>query len=211
MNKFFDPDNFFWRWFGRMADIAALSILWILCCLPIVTIVPACVALYDSIARCLHGTEEHPYKRFFLCLKSELLRGIGITVLWGALAFVLATCYNYLYYLGQTSEFFAMYSLVYLATMVIPVGILAWLIPLEARFSHSFISLHKTAATFAIVHLPTTAILLVLLAAAIVLLVFMPVLAILIPGLIVTIQSWFIEKVFKNYLPQEEADDDSTV
>lgn len=207
MNKFFDPDNFFWRWFGRMADIAVLSILWTLCCLPLVTIIPASIALYDTIAHCIHGDEEHPYKHFFRCLKSELLRGIGITVLWGVLAFVLATGYNYLYYLGQSSQFAAMYSLVYLATTLIPVGILAWLIPLESRFAHTFLGLHKTAATFTIVHLPTTGILLGVLIVGIVALFFLPVLAFLLPGLIVTIQSWFIEKVFKNYLPKEDEHD----
>ena len=206
MNKFFDPDNFFWRWFGKLADILVLSIFWMLCCLPIVTIAPACIALYDTVARCVHGPEEHPYKRFFLSLKSELLRGIGITLLWGVLAFLLATGYNYLYYLGQSSQFAAIYSVVYLATMLIPVGILAWLIPLEARFSHSFISLHKTAASFAIVHLPTTAILIGLLVVAIALLLFFPILAILVPGLVVTLQAWFIEKVFKKYIPDENTD-----
>lgn len=211
MNKFFDPDNFFWRWFGKMADITVLSILWMFCCLPIITIIPACIALYDTCARCIHGTQEHPYKHFFLTLKAELLRGIGITVLWGVLGFALATGYNYLYYLGQNNQFFAMYSLAYLASMLIPVGILAWLIPLESRFNHSFISLHKTAATFAIVHLPTTAILLGLLIAAVVALLFLPVLAILMPGLVVTVQAWFIEKVFKNYLPKEEVDNDTAV
>lgn len=206
MNSFFDPDNFFWRWFGKMADILVLSILWMLCCLPIVTIAPACIALYDTVVRCVHGPEEHPYKHFFLSLKSELLRGIGITLLWGVLAFLLATGYNYLYYMGQSSQFAAIYSVVYLATMLIPVGILAWLIPLESRFSHSFISLHKTAATFAIVHLPTTAILIGLLVVAIALLLFFPILAILVPGLVVTLQAWFIEKVFKKYIPDANTD-----
>jgi len=207
MNKFFDPDNFFWRWFGKMADIAVLSILWMLCCLPIVTIVPACIALYDTIAHCIHGQEEHPYKHFFRCLKSELLRGIIITVLWGILAFLLATGYNYLYYLGQSNEFAAMYSLVYLATTLIPVGILAWLIPLQSRFQHTFLSLHKTAASFAIIHLPTTCIMLGVLIAGIVVLAFLPILAFLIPGLVVTIQAWFLEKVIKDYLPKEDNDD----
>jgi uncharacterized membrane protein YesL len=211
MNNFFNPDNFFWRWFGKLADIVVLSIFWILCCLPLVTIIPACIALYDTIVHCIHGPEEHPYKHFFLSLKSELLRGIGINLLWGILAFVLTTLYNYLSYLGETNQFAAMYSTVYLATMLIPVGILAWLIPLESRFTHSFASLHKTAATFTILHLPTTAILLGLLAAAILLLMFFPVLAILIPGLVVTVQAWFIEKVFKNYLPKEDTANDTAV
>lgn len=212
MNNFFNPDNFFWRWFGKLADIFVLSILWILCCLPVLTIAPSCIALYDTVSHCVHGQEEHPYKRFFRTLKAELLRGIGITVLWGVISFILIVGYNFLYQMGENSQFAAIYSNVYLVTMLVPVAVFGWLIPIESRFTHSFISLHKTAATFAIVHLPTTALILGLLAAAIVLIMFIPVLALLIPGLLVTFQCWFIEKVFKQYMPEtneEETSDDA--
>ena len=211
MNKFFNPDNFFWRWFGKLADICALSILWILCCLPVVTIIPSCIALYDSIAHCVHGLEEGPYKRFFRTFKSELLRGIGLTLLWAVVAFILLVSYYYLYQAGKTSTLAAVYSNVYLVTMLIPVGILAWMIPIESRFSNSFFGLIKTAATFTLVHLPTTGILLGLLILAVVVLMFLPVLAILMPGLLVSIQCWFIEKVLKKYMPEEETTDDAAV
>lgn len=211
MNNFLNPDSFFWRWFGRLADALVLSLLWALCCLPVITIVPSCIALYDSIARCIHSQEDHPYKHFFLVLKAELLRGMGITLLWGVVGFFLMIGYNFLYQLGNTNQFAAIYSMVYLATMLIPLGIFAWLIPLEARFAHTFGSLHKTAATFAIVHLPTTGILLALPALAIVLILSIPALLPLLPGVVVTLQSWFIEKVFKKYLPQEDDSDDTTV
>lgn len=203
MNSFFNSDSFFWRWFGKLADVFVLSLLWTLCCIPVVTIVPASIALYDAVARCVHGTKESPYKYFFHVLKTELLRGIGITVLWGVVGVLLVAGYNVLYHMGKESSFAAVYSMVYLATMLIPVGILAWLIPLEARFSHSFFGLHKTAATFTIVHLPTTGIVLGLLAATVALGLFLPVLILILPGLVVTLQSWFIEKVFKQYIPEE--------
>lgn len=207
MNNFFNPDNFFWRWFGRLADVFVLSFLWILCCLPIITIAPACISLYDVIAHCIHGPDEHPYKRFFRTFKAELLRGIGISVLWGVIGFVLMMGYNVLYQLGKTSPFAAMYSIIYLASMLIPIAIFGWLIPIESRFTHSFGSLHKTAATFAIVHLPTTGIILGLLAIGLILIFFVPALAFLMPGILVTLQCWFIEKVFKKYIPQEDTDD----
>ena len=204
MSNVFDSDNFFWRWFGRLADVLVLSLLWVLCCLPVLTVAPACIALYDTVARCIHGKEDQPYKHFFHVLKSELLRGIGITALWGVFGLLLLCGYNFLYNMGKENQLLATYSMVYLATMVIPLGIFAWLVPLEARFSNSFFELHKTAATFAIVHLPTTAILLGLLAAAIVIGVFVPVLFLILPGLVVTLQSWFIEKVFKKYIGEEQ-------
>ena len=168
---------------------------------------PSCIALYDAVARCVHGTHDSPYKHFFRVFKAELLRGIGITVLWLALGALLVAGYNFLNHMGKSNQFMAVYASVYLATLVIPVGILAWLIPLEARFSNSFFGLHKTAATFAIVHLPTTGILLGLLVAAVAIGLFVPVLFVILPGIVVTLQSWFVEKVFKRYIPEETADD----
>lgn len=213
MNNAFNPDSSFWRWFSKLADVLVLSLLWILCCLPVLTIAPACIALYDTIARCVYGTEEHPYKHFFSVLKAELLRGIGITVLWGIVGFVLLMGYNVLSQMGKASPFANAYSIVYLASMLIPVGIFAWLVPLEARFSHSFFGLHKTAATFALIHLPTTGILLGLVVVAAILAFFIPVLILILPGIVVTLQCRFIEKVFKRYLPEEQEgpDDDTAV
>lgn len=207
MNSFFNSDSFFWRWFGKLADALVLGLLWLLCCLPVVTIIPSCIALYDSVARCLHGTEDGPYKHFFRVLKSELLRGIGLTVVWLVFGGLLVIGYNFLYNMGKTNQLLSVYASVYLATMLIPLGILAWLIPLEARFEHSFVSLFKTAATFTIVHLPTTGIVLGLLAAGVIVGMFVPVIILILPGLVVTLQSWVIEKVFKRYIPEETNND----
>jgi uncharacterized membrane protein YesL len=208
MHNILNSDGFFWRWFGKLADVLVLSLLWVLCCLPILTIAPSCIALYDTVARCIHGTEDQPYRHFFRVLKNELLRGIGITVLWLAVGVALMFGYNVLYNVGKEHSFFAIYSMVYLATMLIPLGIFAWLVPLQARFTHSFFGLHKTAATFAIVHLPTTGIVLGILAAAIAIGMLVPVLVFILPGLVITLQCWFIEKVFKRYIPEEENNDD---
>ena len=205
MKNFFDPDNFLWRWFGKMGSFLGLSLLWILCCLPVITTIPACVALYDSVAHCVRGNEDHAFRHFFRTLKKELLRGMGLSLLWGLFGFILSFGYSILYQMGKESQLASIYSLVYLGSMLIPLGILAWLIPIQSRFSHSFVSLHKTAANFALAHLPTTAGILVTLLICAVLTLMLPILAILMPAITVTIQCWLIEKVFKKYMPEEEA------
>ena len=45
MNQIFNPENFFWKCFDKMADVVGLSLLWFMCSLPVVTIGPACAAL----------------------------------------------------------------------------------------------------------------------------------------------------------------------
>lgn len=207
MNTYYENDNFFMRWFGKMADVVLLTLLWVLCSLPLVTIGASTIALYDAIARCVHGTHESPFKYFFHVYKKELLRGILITLLWALLGFGLYMGYMYLYQWGKTNSLAAIYSMVYLGTLLIPVGIFAWLIGLEARFQYGVFGLHKAAATFAIVHLPTTGILLGIVAVAVVIAVFVPAMVLLLPGIVVTLHSWLIEKVFKKYIGEEEHDD----
>ena len=208
MRSYYDNENFFLRWFGKMADVVLLSLLWVLCSLPVVTIGASSIALYDAIARCVHGNHESPFKYFFHVYKTELLRGILITLVWAVLGVGLYLGYCFLQQWGQDSAVARTYAMVYLGTMLIPVSILVWLIPMEARFSYGFFGLHKAAATFAFVHLPTTGIALGLLLAAVVIAIFVPALIILLPGIVVTFQSWYIEKVFKKYIV-EEADDDT--
>ena len=195
-------------WFIKIGDFCALSILWLLLCLPIVTFIPASIALFDSIAHCIHGTEEGPVRRFFHTLKSELLRGILLSLIWLVIGFGLIYGYNILYQMGKENPAIATYSLVYLISMLIPLGVLAWLIPVESRFHHSFFGLFRSAAAYAISHLPTTVMMLFILAVAVLLVLLLPVLALVLPAIAVTIQCWFVEKVFKKYIPQEENEND---
>lgn len=206
MKNFFDTENKFWRLFGSFADVLVLSLLWAICCLPVVTIGAASIALYDAAAKRIHEDEGHPYKHFFHVLRTELLRGIGITVLWGLLAFLLTLGYSFLYQQGKTNSLAAMYSMVYLGSLLIPVSIFLWLLPVEARFAHGFWSLHKTAASFAFVHLPTTALLLVILVGCVILAGFLPVLIFFLPSIMVMLQSTLVEKVFKKYIEEEPND-----
>ena len=211
MNNALPNDNFFWRWFSKIGDFLGLSVLWLLCCIPVLTIAPSSIALYDSVAHCVQGREDGPYRRFFRTLKKELLRGIGINVLWLILITIFVLSYSILYQAGQQSQVAAIYSLVYLGTMLIPTGVLLWLIPIESRFKHNFFSLHKTAASFAFAHLPTTAILFVVLAVAVALTLFFPILIVLTPAITVTIQCWFIERVFQRYMPEEPTKDSDDI
>ena len=71
MNQIFNPENFFWKCFDKMADVVGLSLLWFMCSLPVVTIGPACAALYDASARCVRGGEGSPYGRFLRTFRRE--------------------------------------------------------------------------------------------------------------------------------------------
>lgn len=208
MNNLTQRDNPILYWFSKVGDFFALSVIWLLLCLPVLTVIPASIALYDSIAHCIHGAEDGTVGRFFQTFKRELLRGFLLNLVWLVIGVALFYGYSILYQMGLTSPVIATYSLIYLITMLIPLGILAWLIPVESRFQHSFFGLFRTAAVYAICHLPTTIMLLVIFALTVVMVVMLPVLALLMPAIAVTLQCWFVERVFKKYIPQEDKADE---
>ena len=205
MGKFFNPENFLWRGFGRIADFMFLSICFLVSSVPLVTIPAAAIALYDAIARCVYGDEGHPYRRFFRTFKSELMRSIGLTVLWALVAFVLGTGYQVLFQLTQNSSL-GILTVVYYFFLAIPVGCFCWLIAIESRFVYTFGQLHKTALFFTFKHLPATVIITALGLATFEICFNMPFFLMLLPGICAYIQSIFVEKVFEKYLPKQEAE-----
>ena len=54
----FNPQNRFWQTLDHFADLLILSLLWLVCSLPLVTAGAACAALYDAVARCVRGAEH---------------------------------------------------------------------------------------------------------------------------------------------------------
>ena len=195
-------------WFSKIGDFCALSAVWLLLCLPVLTIVPASIALFDSVAHCLHGDEEGPVRRFFRTFKSELLRGIGLNAVCLVVGYGLFIGFNILYQMSKETPAIAGYALAYLFTMLLPLGVFVWLIPVESRFYHSFFGLFRASAVYAICHLFTTLLLLVILALAIFMVLMVPILALLVPAIAATIQCWLIERVFFKYIPQEDESDD---
>ena len=207
MNNLNQRENPMLYWFSKIGDFCGLSVLWLLLCLPVVTAIPACIALFDSVAHCIHGTEDGTISRFFRTFKNELLRGLLLSVVWLVIGVGLLYGYSILFQIGKEDPAMAAYSLVYLFSMLVPLGVLTWLIPVESRFQHSFFGLFRSAAVCAISHLPTTVVLLVIFALALILTLFIPILALVMPAIAVTIQCWFVERVFQKYIPQKEEDD----
>ena len=203
MGKFFDTENWLWRWMGRLPDLLALSVLWLVGCIPVVTLLPSCIALYDSVAHCIRSQEGGIYRRFFRTFRQEIKRGITLSLLWLLLALVLYCGYNAILSGGESNAVSA-FSLVYLISMVFPLATLCWLIPLESRFSYGFWELHRNAALFAFAHLPSTVAIGALLWGAVTLVLNLPVLIVLMPAILVSVQTLFTERVLKKYIPEEE-------
>lgn len=205
MGSFFNSENFLWRWSAKLADFVVLSCFWVLCCIPVVTIVPACIALYDATAHCVLRTDGNTYRRFFQTFKKELKRGIPLTFLWAIAAFILNVGYQVLTQLAEGSTGWTLFSTVYFVTLFIPLGAACWAVALESRFTCSVPTLHRDAFLFTFVHLPQTLAAVVLFVIGLNLCLNVIFLLMVVPGAVVYLQTLFMERVLKKYMPEEEA------
>ena len=202
--NFFNPDNWLWRGFGRVADFFILSVLWMVCSIPVVTIGAATIALYDTVAHCFRYQEGRMVDRFFRTFRKELLRGILPTVVWAVVGYLFNVSYQILSQLGEGSSFWSVFSLVYFVLLLIPVGVAIWAIGLESRFAYTFGQLHKNAVMFTLGYFPRTLAVVLIFVVFYNLLINMFFLVMFLPAIMVNLQSMFMEPVFRKYMPEAE-------
>ena len=200
---FFNPDNWLWGGFGRLADFFILSVLWMFCSIPLVTVGAASIALYDTVAHCFRYNEGRMVGRFFQTFKRELLRGILLTVAWAVIGYLFNVSYQILAQMGEPGSIWRTISVVYFVLLLIPVGIACWAIGLESRFTYTFGQLHKNAVMFTLGYFLRTIAIVLIFVLCYNVLINMPFLVMFLPAIMVNLQSMFMEPVFRKYMPEE--------
>ncbi len=75
MEGFFKVDGFFFSFLNRVANLVLLNIMFILSCLPIVTIGPALAALYQVSLKSVNDAYLTVYKDYFKAFKAHFITG----------------------------------------------------------------------------------------------------------------------------------------
>ncbi len=152
MNRFFSSGNILFRASERIMDVCVLSLMWLVCSLPVITIVPASSALYYSCVKCLRRGEKGPYVNFLRAFRDNLKTGIAASAVFLLLAAVLVWFNLMLARLAPVQA-----QIAYLVLMLLPLGTLTCAAALLSRFSSTLGSLLQDAARITIGHLPRVA------------------------------------------------------
>lgn len=131
---------------SRIASLIWLNLLWLLCCLPIVTIGPATVALNYVIFQYHTGRSDLVLQPFFKSFRRDfkqgLLLGLPVTVLFAVLAF------NALYIYGSHPEGFHPLWIPFIIMFLILGALITYGFPLIARYSLSFRDIFNNCLVF---------------------------------------------------------------
>ena len=159
MKGIFSPDGIVYRVLDVLTDIFVLSILWLLCSIPVVTLGAATTALYDAVVRSIRYKKGGAYRRFFHTFRSDLGTSVLTTLFWIVILGIGIFSLFYLRAMGEQNETFSMFSIVYYILLLIPVGTACWVFPVLSRFTYGFGGLNLTAFRLALGCLPRTVIL----------------------------------------------------
>lgn len=208
MSGIFDPRNDLWRTVSAIADVCCLSLMWVIACLPVVTIGPATAALYFAVSRYVRHWEVGAIRAFLRSFRQNLRQGVLASLILVPLAVLLYICWDVLAVMaGEISGGSALLA-GYTILLLLPVGIALWVFPLLGRFTFSLGGLLRTAVSLTLVHLPTTLAVTAVAAVSLGLCVRFLLPVFFLPALTALAHSFLMERIFCRYAPEEEEKDE---
>lgn len=218
MGRFFNMDNKFFVFMGKIADLCMLNLLCIICCIPIVTAGASLTALYYVTMKMVRNEEAYIFRSFFRSFKQNFKQATVINIIMLAAAALLYIDTNIAGKMGQPAG--KILGMIFAAFTLLYVMILLYVYPLLAKFYNSVKNTFKNAILMAIRHLPYT-ILMLLICACPILILFIPsfqiqmsliMLVILFgPAVIAYANSHFFVKIFDRYIPKEPDPEEAEV
>lgn len=203
INAAFNPENRFWMFMEKVMDAMMISLLWLICSLPIVTMGAATTAVFQFTLHQVRDEEGYVWKSFFRAFKQNFRQA---TVLWlGGLAvgaFLVMDAYICMHIPIPGALKMALMTglgcigLVYLLTMM-------YVLPLTACFQVTLRTVVRDAFVMAVGNLPISFLILMVYGIFAVLACYRPAAAVFCVGLAIFVSSYLFHFVFRRYVGQE--------
>ena len=126
MNNIFNPDNKFFSFMGRVADLMILNLLCIVCCIPVVTAGPAIAAMYYITLKMARNEESYVVKGFFHSFKQNLKQGIVIQIIMLLLGIVLAFDLYFCRMMSGQGAVYRIFSYIFVAALFVYAMLFLW-------------------------------------------------------------------------------------
>ena len=207
MRALFNPDGPLFLFGEQVFDIIATSLLWVICCIPIVTIGPATSALYYVIVKQVRKKNGSLINNFFSSFRGSMRAGIPLTCIVLIYATIIAAtiwAVNNNNFLPANSSYL---SYVAKALLLPLLFVLPYLAPVLSRFSMGFGEVIRLSIVMSIRFWWRTLLLLVLIAGSAFLLWCTPYLIIGLPGVSALLSSFLIEPALRKYMPKNDTNE----
>ncbi|SHM97836.1 YesL family protein [Gracilibacillus kekensis] len=117
-------ENMFFRIIDIFAHFLLLNVLWVICCIPILTIFPATTALFGVVRRWhTEGTDAGVVYLFFLLFKDNFKKSFIIGIMWLVAGFILYFDLSILMQVDFTGKLFVLILLIFSSVLYLFISI----------------------------------------------------------------------------------------
>ena len=149
MRGIFNHDGPFFGIMEKVADLILLNLVWLLCCLPVITIGTSTVALYHVVWK-LNAGESGPIVRtFFTVFRREWKQGTVLTFLAAVLLLLMDVNIS-----AMLSKGFGLVYILHVAVSLLIIFTVSYLFPLQALFQNTVVNTVKNALIISLANLP---------------------------------------------------------
>ena len=203
--NFFNYESGIMSAINKVADTLILSVLWVLCSLPVFTVGASSAAFYYAYQKCVRQRTDYAVRTFFTGFRSNFKQAATVWLVVLGLSVVAVADWYLLSLMKDTS---ILIPIIQAALLVVMAAIVIWalyLFPYLSRFENTTKTILKNCALIAIANLPRSILLLVLFFLCGVGFVSFPLLNLLIPALYIACANRILESIFQKYMPSEES------
>lgn len=209
MERFFRSDNAVMRALSKIFDIGWLSIIYVIFCIPVVTIGAATTALYYVGAKVLRHDRSYVWTEFWRGFRQNF---VPATVIWVIFAALYGLLYFNLNIVGITdaeSEYGGYLAGAYLAIGLLAACVMSYAFCVLSRFQMKLPQIFRFSLYLAFRHfLHTLALLIILFVAGFGIyagfIAAMPVLLVFVPGTAAFLYTFPMEHLLRKYTPKSE-------
>lgn len=149
-----NEDNIIHIFLNKLGDIIVANLLFLVCCIPIITIGPALTALYHCMLRTVKGNNNGTTKTFFRAFKENFRQSLIVWLGLLAVGFILFLNIRFLQNTVSVVSKPLFYVSLGIAGLVIILAL--YIFPVIAAFANTTVNLLKNAYVFAFLHFPST-------------------------------------------------------
>ena len=184
----------------KVANMIIVSLYWVLCCLPVVTVMPACAALYHTVHKVIFGNGNGVTRDFCSAFEGALKPGVA----WTILVEVVGALVAFGIYTGTRIWAVGLFGTVYMAAGVligfVCLSTLIFMAPALSRFEGGVSVVLRLAMYFAMKNPVRAAWFAVLLGLSFWCVDFFPLLLLVMPALYTDLIRPGTEKVMNAYI-----------
>ncbi|MEG0963432.1 MAG: YesL family protein [Lachnospiraceae bacterium] len=202
--KLFNMDGGLMKTLSKMTDVICLSIMFVLCCIPIITIGTAATALYYTMHKVVKHERGYIFREYVSAFKSNFKHTTPIWLFVVVLFSVLGIDIYIMNAYAQNGSWVGGLAIFFLVVMTLVFAWSLYLFAYIARFETTRKQAMKNALLMTIAHLPWTIVLIFMGIVSSLILYIMPVSICFIPGIFVWIETSILDKIFWKYMSEED-------